>query len=51
MPRRDLVHWNEYQGPHFTIRVGGGFLYDFSAFAQDKESKEQIAVLPGFSGP
>jgi phosphate-selective porin OprO and OprP len=47
MPRRDLVHWNEYQGPHFTIRVGGGFLYDFSAFAQDKESKEQIAVLPG----
>ena len=47
MPRRDLVHWNEYQGPHFTIRVGAGFLYDFSAFAQDKESKEQIAVLPG----
>ena len=47
MPRRDLVHWNEYQGPHFTIRVGGGFLYDFSAFAQDKESKEQIAMLPG----
>ena len=48
MPRRDLVHWNEYEGPHFTIRVGGGFLYDFSAFAQDKESKEQIAVLPAF---
>ncbi len=47
MPRRDLVHWNEYQGPHFTIRVGGGFLYDFAAFAQNHESKEQIAMLPG----
>ncbi len=47
LPRRDLVHWNEYQGPHFTIRVGAGFLYDFAAFAQDKESKEQIAMLPG----
>jgi hypothetical protein len=32
MPRRDLVHWNEYQGPHFTIRVGAGLLYDFAAF-------------------
>ncbi len=38
LPKRDLVHWNEYHGPHFTIRVGAGFLYDFSAFAQDKES-------------
>ena len=47
LPKRDLVHWNEYQGPHFTIRVGAGFLYDFAAFAQDKDSKEQIAMLPG----
>jgi phosphate-selective porin OprO/OprP len=47
LPRRNLVHWNEYRGPHFTIRVGAGFLYDFAAFAQDKESKEQIAMLPG----
>ena len=47
LPRRDLVHWNEYQGPHFTIRVGAGFLYDFAAFAQDEQSKEQIKMLPG----
>jgi phosphate-selective porin OprO/OprP len=47
LPRRNIVRWNEYHGPHFTIRVGGGFLYDFAAFAQDKESKEQIALLPG----
>jgi phosphate-selective porin OprO/OprP len=46
LPSRDLVHWNEYHGPHFTIRVGAAFLYDFAAFAQDKESKEQIAMLP-----
>ena len=47
LPRRNLVHWNEYHGPHFTIRVGAGFLYDFAAFAQNHESKEQIAMLPG----
>src|ERR1700755_3320293 len=47
LPRRDLVHWNEYRGPHFTIRVGGGFLYDFAAFAQNTESKEQIVMHPG----
>jgi phosphate-selective porin OprO/OprP len=47
LPRRDLVHWNEYRGPYFTIRAGGALLYDFAAFAQDKESKEQIAMQPG----
>jgi phosphate-selective porin OprO/OprP len=47
LPRRDLVHWNEYHGPYFTIRVGAGFLYDFAAFSQDEASKEQIALLPG----
>lgn len=43
---RDLVHWNEYQGPHFTIRAGAVFFVDFAAFAQDAASKEQIAMLP-----
>jgi phosphate-selective porin OprO/OprP len=46
LPRRDLVHWNEYHGPHFTIRAGIGLLTDFAAFAQDKESKEQITMRP-----
>jgi hypothetical protein len=23
-PQRKLVHWNEYHGPYFTIRVGAG---------------------------
>jgi phosphate-selective porin OprO/OprP len=46
LPRRNFLRWNEYQGPHFTIRAGFGFLTDFAAFAQDKESKEQIAIRP-----
>ena len=43
-PKRSLVHWNEYQGPYFTGRFGAGFLVDYSAFAQDEESKQQIAM-------
>jgi phosphate-selective porin OprO/OprP len=46
LPRRNFVRWNQYEGPHFTIRAGFGFLTDFAAFAQDKESKEQIAMRP-----
>jgi phosphate-selective porin OprO/OprP len=45
-PRRQLLHWNEYHGPHFTIRFGGGFLYDFVAYSQDTQSKEQFALSP-----
>jgi phosphate-selective porin OprO/OprP len=45
-PARQLVHWNEYHGPYFTIRVGGGILVDTAAYAQDTESKEQIKLSP-----
>lgn len=45
-PRRKLVHWNEYHGPYFTMRAGAGFLFDYTGYAQDKESKEQIALTP-----
>src|SRR6186997_810091 len=34
-PVRRLVKWNEYDGKHFTLRVGGGFLYEYAAYAQD----------------
>jgi phosphate-selective porin OprO and OprP len=43
---RRLVSWNEYEGKHFTLRVGGGFLYEYDAYAQDAESKEQITMYP-----
>ena len=43
-PKRQLVKWNEYQGPHFTVRGGAGFLYEVAAFAQDQQSKEQFPL-------
>src|SRR5258705_3626313 len=33
-PRR-MARWNEYQGPHFTVKAGMGFLVDTAAYAQD----------------
>jgi phosphate-selective porin OprO/OprP len=47
-PRRKLVRWNEYQGPYFTIRFGGGVLYDFAAFGQDHDSKKQVELAPTY---
>jgi phosphate-selective porin OprO/OprP len=43
-PRRQLVRWNEFEGPFFTIRMGGGLLYDASAFSQDDESLRQFQL-------
>src|SRR5262245_4128305 len=45
-PRRQLVHWNEYKGPYFTARLGGGFLVDYSAYSQDDDSKQQMTLHP-----
>jgi phosphate-selective porin OprO/OprP len=41
-PARRLVSWNEFEGKFFTIRAGGGYLYDFATYNQDTDSKEQI---------
>ncbi|HZJ43453.1 MAG TPA: porin [Pyrinomonadaceae bacterium] len=46
-PSRKLIRWNEYQGPNFTLQFGAGILYDYGAFAQDQDSKRQIAMYPG----
>jgi phosphate-selective porin OprO and OprP len=45
-PRRQLVAWNHYEGPYVTLRVGGGFLWDYTAYAQDADSKEQMKLSP-----
>ncbi len=45
-PRRQLVSWNEYEGPFFTMRLGGGFLWDYVAYSQDDDSKEQMTLAP-----
>src|SRR6188768_3293845 len=47
-PPPQHVGWNEYDGKYWSIRVGGGFLVDHAAFAQDDASKDQIAVEPKF---
>ena len=41
-PVRKLVSWNEYEGRFFTIRVGGGLLYEYAGYSQDENSKAQI---------
>jgi phosphate-selective porin OprO and OprP len=41
-PKRQLVRWNEFEGPFFTLRAGAGFLYDAAVYAQDEESKQQF---------
>lgn len=43
-----LVSWHEYQGRYFTMRFGAGLLLEVDAFAQDKQSKQQIALEPGY---
>ena len=44
IPRRKLIRWNEYDGPLFTARLGGGVLYDYSAYSQDGESEAQMEL-------
>jgi phosphate-selective porin OprO/OprP len=43
-PRRQLVGWNEYKGPFVTARLGGGFLWDYSGYDQDEDSKGQMSL-------
>jgi phosphate-selective porin OprO and OprP len=45
-PRRQLVDWNEYEGPYFTLRLGSDFLYDYVAYSQDDDSKQQMELHP-----
>jgi phosphate-selective porin OprO and OprP len=45
-PVRKLIDFNEYDGNLFSLRIGGGFLYEYAGFAQDEESEEQIALNP-----
>ena len=45
-PARQLVKWNEYEGPLFTLRVSAGVILDAGAFAQDDDSREQFELEP-----
>jgi phosphate-selective porin OprO/OprP len=46
--KRQLVRWNRYEGPYITAEFGAGFLYEIDAFAQDRQSKEQFVLHPGY---
>jgi len=46
VPRRRLIDWNEIEGPWATLRIGGGFLYEYDAYSQDADSKEQMGLEP-----
>jgi phosphate-selective porin OprO/OprP len=45
-PVRRLVSWNEFDGRFFTIRVGGGLLYEYASYSQDENSQAQIDLTP-----
>jgi len=45
-PARKLIRFNEFNGDQVTFRVGGGFLYEYAAYSQDEQSKEQFALFP-----
>lgn len=41
-PRRQLVKFNEIEGPYGSIRFGFGFLMDYAHFDQDGASEQQV---------
>jgi phosphate-selective porin OprO/OprP len=45
---RGFKRWNEFDGKYVSARFGGGLLFDYSAFAQDQQSKEQFSLSPDF---
>jgi phosphate-selective porin OprO and OprP len=44
-PVRQLVKWNHFEGKYLSVKVGGGFLYEYDAYAQDRDSKEQFSLF------
>ena len=43
-----LGNWYEFDGPLSSLKIGGGFLYEYAAYIQDDVSKEQIDMEPDF---
>jgi phosphate-selective porin OprO/OprP len=43
-----LGNWYEFDGPLSTLKLGGGFLYEYAGYIQDDASKQQIAMEPAF---
>ena len=45
-PVKKVNGWNEFEWEYVTLRIGGGFLYDAAAYAQDADSKQQMTLSP-----
>ena len=45
-PKRQMVKWNQYDGPVSTLSFGYGFLVDFATYSQDEDSKKQVSMSP-----
>lgn len=43
-----LRNWYEFDGALSTLKLGGGFLYEYATYVQDEVSKEQIKMEPDF---
>src|SRR5258708_19256064 len=46
LPKSAFVKFNHYDWKRFSIRWGGGFLWDYSAYSQDDDSRQQLALEP-----
>ncbi len=40
--RLTFENWNEFDGPLTTLKIGGGFLYEFAGYIQDEAGKQQM---------
>jgi len=45
-PVKKINGWNEFEWEYLTLRIGGGFLYDYAAYGQDADSKQQMTISP-----
>ena len=43
-----IGNWYEFDGPGSSLKLGGGFLYEYAGYIQDDVSKEQISMEPEF---
>ena len=46
LPESAWVKFNQWEGKRFSLRWGGGFLWDYSTYSQDEDSKDQLTLDP-----
>ena len=43
-PKRQMVSWNQYDGPISSLRFGYGFVWDIASYTQDDASRQQFSM-------